>query len=73
MRIVYANQTTTVTTGAGFVALSKGEPWDADDPFVVDHPECFSDAPTRVQTSRRGWTDVEQATAAPGEKRRTRR
>lgn len=37
-----------------------GRAFDADDPFVGDHPDLF-DAP------------VERATAAPGEKRTTRR
>ncbi len=44
--------------------------WRADDPFVKAHPGLFADSPERVETSRgvvsRG---VEQATAAPGEKR----
>lgn len=73
MHVVYANTTTTISEGPGFVTLTKGEPWDASDPIVKRHPDCFSDQPTRVQTSRRGWTDVEQATAAPGEKRTTKR
>lgn len=44
--------------------------WLADDPFVKAHPDLFADAPERVEASTgiilRG---VEQATAAPGEKR----
>ena len=74
MRIVYANVTTTVSMNPGFVALTKGEPWDASDPVVAAHPKCFSDDPTRVKTTKgQGWVDVEQMTAAPGEKRRTKR
>ncbi len=37
-----------------------GRAFDVDDPFVADHPEYFE-------------PPVEQATAAPGEKRSTRR
>lgn len=50
------------------VFITEGEPWDADDPFVQRHPEHFSDDPGR---SLRGSGRVEQATAAPGEKRST--
>jgi hypothetical protein len=50
------------------VFIVEGEPWDADDPFVAKHPEHFSDDPGR---SLRGSGRVEQATAAPGEKRST--
>lgn len=51
--------------------LHANEPWDADDPFVVEHPEFFSDAP-QIEP-RRSVPVVEQATAAPGEKRTTAR
>lgn len=46
--------------------LHANEPWDADDPFVKDNPEFFGDAP---QAEPRRSVPVEQATAAPGEKR----
>ena len=42
------------------VVVFPGARFDADDPFVADHPELFR-------------SDVEQATAAPGEKRNARR
>jgi hypothetical protein len=74
MRIVYAKSTTSVTTGIGLIhRLTRGDAWDADDPVVEAHPDMFSETPTFVNTSARGWVEfVEQATAAPGEKRRRR-
>lgn len=49
------------------VFLNEGEPWDAADPFVAEHPEHFSSEPgTALRGSGR---QVEQATAAPGEQR----
>jgi hypothetical protein len=50
--------------------LTAGSVWRADDPFVKANPDLFADSPEFVESSRgvivRG---VEQATAAPGEKR----
>ena len=50
--------------------LTANTVWRADDPFVKAHPDLFADTPERIETSRgvvvRG---VEQATAAPGERR----
>ena len=50
--------------------LRANSAWKADDPFVVANPDMFADAPEVVETSsgavHRG---VEQASAAPGEKR----
>lgn len=52
------------------VFIHEGEPWAADDPFVVENPQHFRlDAGTAVRRS--GPSPVEQATAAPGEKRTT--
>jgi hypothetical protein len=49
-----------------------GEAWYADHPLVVDHPDSFSDEPPLIHP--RNWTPpVEQASAAPGEKRANRR
>ena len=75
MKIVFANvgNTSVGAPNGGVHRLVKGEPWDADDPLVNAHPELFSDAPLRVRTTTRGFVDVEQATAAPGEKRTTKR
>ncbi len=52
--------------------IHKGTAWYADSPLVVLYPDMFSTKPTEVFP--RGWVSpVEQATAAPGEKRTTRR
>jgi hypothetical protein len=64
----------TVATTLGWkgqsVDLHPSQVWDANDPLVRAHPEYFSDVPAVLQQStgvvRRG---VEQASAAPGEKR----
>lgn len=74
MQVVYATSTTNVVTEHGVpVPLVKGEPWDANDPTVKRHPGLFTKEPVWVKTEK-GWMRsadvVEQATAAPGEKRR---
>ena len=52
--------------------IHKGTAWYADSPLVVLYPDMFSPKPTEVFP--RNWVaPVEQATAAPGEKRSTRR
>ena len=57
--------------------LNANEPWAADDPFVTDNPEFFSPdpqiKPRRSAPVTRDESQVEQATAAPGEKRTTRK
>lgn len=69
----FANSTTSVRFDGRIVRLAEGDPWYADDPFVVARPELFSDAPVRVYGVQ-GVTvaPVEQATARPGEKRRAK-
>ena len=49
--------------------VQRGSAWHANCPLVLAHPDLFSPKPTDVHP--RGW--VEQATAAPGEKRTTTR
>lgn len=51
----------------GNTFVTEGEPWAADDPFVRANPRHFRD--NAGDQLRR--TAVEQATAAPGEKRTT--
>lgn len=53
-------------------SVKKGSAWHADHPIVTSHPEMFDDDPPEVLP--RGWkpSQVEQATAAPGEKRTAR-
>lgn len=47
--------------------VKEGEVWAASDPLVRANPDAFSETPVRI-----GHTVpiVEQATAAPGERRR---
>ena len=53
-------------------SVTKGTAWYADSPLVRSHPDMFATKPTEVFP--RNWVSpVEQATAAPGEKRTTRR
>ena len=47
--------------------LTQGDRWPADHPIVAQHSGWFSDDP------RYGLPPVEQATAAPGERRNVRR
>jgi hypothetical protein len=75
---VYAIDTVSVRTpGSKYpTSIRKGDRWWSDHPIVREHPAVFSvDDPREVFP--RGWQDtpevVEQATAAPGEKRSTRR
>ncbi len=54
--------------------LHEGDLWDAEDPVVRDHPEWFDDdLDSAAKRSVPREAPVEQATAAPGEKRPTRR
>lgn len=76
MNLVFANASCSITDGNGMIyQLRRGEPWDADDPLVVSRPTFFSKVPVTARSSRvgSGFVDVEQATAAPGEKRNTKR
>lgn len=52
------------------IHLRANSVWRADDPFVKANPSLFADAPEIVETSRGAeYRGVEQATAAPGERR----
>ncbi len=79
-RYVFATANTAAATSEGLsVAVMAGEPWDADDPFVRSHPGLFSEDPPGPIYPRRtvarviDATAVESTTAAPGERRNTRR
>jgi hypothetical protein len=72
MNSVYALASCSITNDGGETfRLYRGEPWDADDPLVKSRPQFFSKKPVVVRTSMNpGFAEyVEQATAAPGEKR----
>lgn len=72
--IVVAITSATFYSGPTQVRVRAGEAWSATSPVVRKHPEMFSDDHTRalgadIATARRVPTaDVEQKTAAPGEK-----
>jgi hypothetical protein len=51
------------------INLTPDQVWDANDPVVVAHPDLFAAAPLRVH---RTVSPVEEATAAPGQKRARR-
>jgi hypothetical protein len=72
VNIVYAKSDSSVGLNGLIFRLRTGEAWDADDPLVKQHPECFQDHPPFARTSQ-GIERVEQATAAPGEKRKSGR
>lgn len=73
---VFATFSTWVTPT---VQIQRGEAWDSDDPVVQSHPDWFSASPPDIRTSgaavyteasaKQAKPAVEEATAAPGEKR----
>jgi len=71
MAVKFARYTTTAGMGSGSMTfvVHEGEAWDADDPLVKANQALFSDEPVVVHSST-GKRQVEQATAAPGEKRK---
>jgi hypothetical protein len=75
-RVVFATATVSVAMAAGYPLLvQKGSHWRGDDPFVLEHPDLFSEDPrygmqySQPQREER----VETMTAAPGERRSARR
>lgn len=73
MTIVFAKSTMSVGGAhGGIYDLLRGQPYSTDHPAVQAHPECFADSPTFAYTDRGYVEVVEQASAAPGEKRRGR-
>lgn len=79
MDIVYpvTNATLTLANGAQFV-VRIGQHWPSDDAVVLEKPDAFTTDPRyglAFSTPPPEMADppVEQATAAPGEKRNLRR
>lgn len=76
---VFATQDFPVETAQGGRAMVwKGSHWPTTDPVVRRFPDRFSADPRwglQYTEEPQGWDDppVEQVTAAPGEKRTTRR
>lgn len=76
MQIVFATGTAVVTMEGGWtLRVEHGSHWPADDPVVISHPGLFSEDPRYGISASRPFEQpvVEQATAAPGEKRATPR
>lgn len=82
MNVVYAKQTSHVSTPEGFsVLIIQGTHWPANDPLVELHPDMFSDDPTTGLFFTRppvtsppkqpepDGDDTETATNDPGTKR----
>lgn len=76
--VVFAVDTRQVQLGGGAVGMvPKGTHWPADDPIVTGNPDLFSPDPRwgMLYSQEPAGYDapIEQATAAPGERRRTAR
>ena len=65
----YANCSLVAFHNGARMVLEVDDVWDADDPFVLARPDLFSAAPLRVNRTVPARPQVEQATAAPGERR----
>lgn len=77
MDMVYAVDTAQIMMPDGsMVLIREGQPWSPNDPVVRFKPMLFSaeaEKPAPTSIGADGQPVVEQATAAPGEKRNTRR
>ena len=71
MRVVFATATQTVGWRGRLIRMHAGDPWAADDEFVADHPQWFSDECNKFV--RRTGPAVESATADPADRRQVRR
>ena len=70
MRYAYVRQTCSVGHAGGVVHLKRGQVWDASHPLVKQRPDFFSDEPTVLHGKVE--RPVEDASAEPGQKRRTK-
>jgi hypothetical protein len=74
MEVVYAKDSAVVPLdNGGRVMVRKGTHWPANDPIVKTQPSLFSTDPSYGLSYTADPEPVEQATAAPGEKRNVRR
>jgi len=77
MNVVYAKDYVRIHSGHGVRTFVPGSHWPADDPYVLANPGQFSTDPRYhlafSEPRPEYFGDVEQATAAPGERRNTRR
>lgn len=67
--VVAAANCTTADQNGVRVRLTEGVVWDAKDPFVIFRPDLFRP----LEPGDRQERTVEQATSAPGEKRKAGR
>ena len=67
--VVAAANCTTADQNGVRVRLTEGVVWDANDPFVIFRPDLFR----HLDAGDRQVRTVEQATSAPGEKRKAGR
>lgn len=78
MDVVYASSSASVAFQGAQYPVRKGTHWPADDPLVRQYPHLFSPDPRYGMLYTRepvGYDapPVESASAAPGERRSTRR
>jgi hypothetical protein len=77
VKVVYPTANAVVAMPGGEqIHVPYGTHWSAKDPVVLAHPDLFSDDPRHGlygQPPDGADAPVEQATAAPGEKRQVRR
>jgi hypothetical protein len=79
LEVVYARAQGFVTTpDGGRHNVARGSHWSANDPVVLAQPDLFSTDPRfglafSTPPPELSEAPVEQATAAPGERRNTRR
>lgn len=79
MKVVYAKDFIRVHTEHGVRTHPPGSHWPADDPYVLANPGVFSEDPryhlafSEARPEYFGDAPVETASAAPGERRNTRR
>ena len=74
MSYKFANQTCKVFLSDGRAAqIHAGQAWSTASQVVKERPEMFDDDPPVVHGAATVEAPVEQMTAAPGEKRATKR
>jgi hypothetical protein len=80
MEVVFATETASLQMASGgTVLVRKGSHWKADDPLVLEWPGFFAADPryglawSGNPPPEMSEPPVEQATAAPGERRTVRR
>jgi hypothetical protein len=69
---VFAQTSAAIRWGTSALHIHTGDVWPASDPFVLAHPDFFATTPPQgaLRYTTPPEVEVEQATAAPGEKRK---